>query len=56
MHNEHVDKIAGAFLGIGLFMAFIPILLASLLVRENLFLILMDKMDEFWKSRKQPLA
>lgn len=47
------DVIAGVLFGVGIAFGFIPILLASLLVRENLFLEVFDRMDNFWKSRQR---
>lgn len=39
---------ARLFFGIGLGIGFIPILIASLLIKENLFLECIDRMDGFW--------
>lgn len=42
---------AGIFFGIGLGVGFIPILIASLLIKENLFLECFDRMDGFWREQ-----
>jgi len=43
-------NIAGILFGIGLACGLIPIALASLLMRENLFLVCIDRMDAYWKE------
>ena len=46
------DAVAGALLGVGLAFGFIPILIACLLTKTNLFVVVIDRMDDFWKSRE----
>lgn len=43
-------NITGLLFRLGLAMGFIPILVASFLVRRNLFIESIDRMDEFWKK------
>ena len=45
------DIAASILFGLGLGMGFIPILIASLLIKENLFLECFDRMDGFWRDR-----
>lgn len=45
------DILAAIILGFGLIFAIIPILLSSLIVKENLLVVFFDKMDSFWRSR-----
>lgn len=45
--------IAGTLVGVGLAAGFLPILIASLLVRHNLYVEILDRMDDFWKTHKQ---
>lgn len=48
-------NIAGLLFGVGLVMGCVPILIASLLVKKNLFIEAIDRMDGFWKElEKQP--
>lgn len=42
-------NIAGLLIGIGLAFGFLPILIASLLIKHNLFIEIINRMDEFWK-------
>lgn len=42
-------NIAGLLFGIGLCVGFLPILIASLLVKHNLFIEAIDRMDGYWK-------
>lgn len=46
------DVVAGGLFGVGLAMGVLPILVASLLVRQNLFVVAIDRMDGFWKERQ----
>lgn len=46
------DRTAGILFGIGLALGFLPILLASMLVKENLFVVCIDCMDTFWEGRE----
>lgn len=50
-NRSNVDLVAGVLVGIGLAMGSVPILIASLLVRQNLFLVIWNRMDEFWRAR-----
>lgn len=43
-------NMAGILFGIGLAIGCVPIALASLLVRENLFTVCIDRMDTYWKQ------
>lgn len=45
------DVVAGVLFGIGLAMGFLPIALASLIVKRNLFVECIDRMDGVWRSR-----
>jgi hypothetical protein len=45
------DIFAAILIGIGLSMGVIPIALASLLVKENLLLVIWDRMDGYWRER-----
>lgn len=44
--------VAGLLFGIGLGLGFIPIALASILIKHNLFTECIDRMDEFWKKTR----
>lgn len=50
-NRSNVDLVAGVLVGIGLAMGSIPIIIASLLVKRNLFLVIWNRMDEFWRTR-----
>jgi len=43
--------IAGLFLGIGIGCGFIPIAIASIIMRENLYLEIFDRMDAYWVEK-----
>ncbi len=43
-------NIVGLLIGVGLCMGFLPILIASLLVKHNLFIEIIDRIDVFWKE------
>lgn len=45
------DIFAAILFGFGISFAFFPFLITSLIVKENLFLMVFDKMDGFWRSR-----
>ena len=42
--------ISGLLIGTGIGFGFIPILIASLLMGDNLFIELIDRMDEYWEE------
>lgn len=49
------NNIAGLLFGIGLLMGCVPIFIASLLVKKNLLIEAIDRMDSFWKElEKKP--
>lgn len=50
-NRSTADIMAGLLVGVGLALGFIPILIASLLVRHNLFNEILGRMDEFWRAR-----
>lgn len=45
------DITSGFFIGLGLAMGFVPILIASLLQRRNMIVEMIDRMDGYWKDR-----
>jgi len=45
------DIAASILFGLGMAMGFLPIALASLIVKQNLFTECFDRMDGFWRSR-----
>lgn len=45
------DIVAGVLVGLGLGLGFLPIAMASLIVRRNLFTECIDSMDGYWRSR-----
>ncbi len=45
------DLLAAAIFGVGIGMGIIPIFLASLLLRHNLFREVFKRMDGYWRSR-----
>jgi|TARA_B100001059_G_scaffold235734_1_gene282564 hypothetical protein len=47
------NVIAGLLVGVGIAIGFLPILIASLLVKHNLFIEIIDRMDGYWKSLEQ---
>lgn len=49
----NTDNLAGLLVGVALALGFIPLLIASFLIRENLFLIILDQMDQYWKTRAE---
>lgn len=46
-----LDVVASTLLGIGLALGIIPILIANLIIKQNLMLVIFDKMDLYWRSR-----
>lgn len=42
--------IAGALVGLGLGVAFLPIGIASIMVKHNLFIEIIDRINGFWES------
>lgn len=48
---KKIDLIAASLFGIGLAFGIVPIAIASILVRENLFKVCMDRMDYYWRER-----
>jgi hypothetical protein len=46
-----LDVVASILLGIGLALGIIPILIASLTIKQDLMLVIFDKMDLYWRSR-----
>lgn len=49
--KKRVDVVAATLFGIGLGIGLLPIALASLIVKQNLFTECLERMDEFWRSR-----
>jgi hypothetical protein len=45
------DVVAAVLFGIGLAMGILPIAVASLIVKHNLFTECFSRMDAFWRSR-----
>ncbi|MGX1201251.1 hypothetical protein ACSSVV_001719 [Marinobacter sp. MBR-105] len=45
------DVVAAILFGIGLAMGLLPIAVASLIVKRNLFTECFSRMDPFWRSR-----
>jgi len=45
------DLAAAVLFGLGLAMGFLPIAVASLMVKRNLFTECLDRMNDFWQSR-----
>ncbi len=45
------DVVAAVLFGIGLAMGILPIAVASLIVKHNLFTECISRMDAFWRSR-----
>lgn len=45
------DIVAATLLGLGLGIGFFPIALASIIVKQNLFLKIFNHMEDFWHSR-----
>ncbi len=39
-------------MGIGLGAGFIPILIASLIMKDNLFLEIIERMDAYWEEKE----
>jgi len=48
------NLIASLFFNLGILLGCIPIIIASLITRVNLFTELSIRMEEFWKSKKLP--
>jgi len=44
-------NIAGTLVGIGLAFGVVPIFIASVLVKENLFVLILDQLDGYYKSK-----
>lgn len=49
--KKPMDVVAAILFGMGLGMGFIPILIASLMVKRNLMLECFNRMNDFWRSR-----
>ena len=44
------QEVAGLLLGVGIAMGSIPILIASIMMGDNLFIEIVDRMDSYWKK------
>lgn len=49
--KKPVDVVAAVLFGLGLALGFLPIGLASLIVKRNLFFECIDRMGVVWRSR-----
>ncbi len=45
-----MKNIAAIFFGLGLGMGLVPIIIASLIMRHNLFIEVIDRMDGYWSK------
>jgi hypothetical protein len=50
MDNKTRNNIAGSLIGIGMGIGFFPILIASILIKKNVFVEIIQRMDSFWKE------
>lgn len=51
------NSIAGILIGMGLAFGFLPILIASIILKENMFVTILDLLDRFfWKPRLKELG
>ena len=44
------QEVAGLLVGVGIAMGSIPILIASIMMGDNLFIEIVDRMDSYWKK------